>query len=390
MQLHGSRSTSRTNAFWLVALIFAAAMLGTTLPTPLYVIWQGQWHFTSGVVTAIYATYAAGVLAALLLAGQVSDVAGRRPVLGVALGLSGLSTIVFVLAPGVGLLFAGRLFSGLAAGLVTGTATATLTDLAPSSRRRWASLVATAVNLGGLGLGPLAAGLLSQYAPDPTVLVFEVYLAVLATAALALLLVPETVADRRRPGLSFGGLGIPSASRGAFVAAGVAGFAAFSLLGLFSALAPSFLGTVLHQKSHFVAGAVVFLMFAAATVTQPLVSRVSGRTAVRVGLGLFLLALALILTALSEAAMSLFLAGTALGGIAGGAVFAGSLATANQLAEPGRRGRAISTYFVFAYVGLTVPVVGVGVTSGYLGDFGAVLAFSILLTILCAVATALT
>jgi hypothetical protein len=71
----------RRVAFWIVTYLFAAIMLGTTLPTPLYVIYQAQWHFSSGITTVIFASYAVGVLAALLLAGRSSDQAGRRPVL---------------------------------------------------------------------------------------------------------------------------------------------------------------------------------------------------------------------------------------------------------------------------------------------------------------------
>jgi MFS family permease len=265
---------------------------------------------------------------------------------------------------------------------MTGTATATLTELVPASAGRRASLAATAANMGGLGLGPLIAGLFAQYAPHPTVLVFEVYLAVLAAAGLCLFLVPETVSPRRRPTLRFAGLGIPERGRREFVAAGLAGFAAFSLLGLFAALAPTFVGSVLHEPSHAVQGAVVFLLLAVGTVTQLLLSRFASRRVVMAGLGLFLAALALIVAALSQAGMALFLAGTVVGGVAVGAVFLGSLATANRLAPPERRGQTISTFFVMCYAGLILPVVGVGVASGFIGDFAAVLAFAILLAAL--------
>jgi MFS family permease len=373
----------RQVAFWLLAAVFTATMLGTTLPTPLYVIYQAQWHFSAAVVTVTFAVYAAAVLATLLLAGRASDQAGRKPVLAAALGASALSTAVFILAPNVEVLLAGRILSGLSAGLMTGTATATLTELIPASASRRASLVATAVNMGGLGLGPLVAGLFAQYAPHPTVLVFEVYLAVLAAAGLCLFLVPETVSPRQRPTFRFAGLGIPARGRGEFVAVGVAVFAAFSLLGLFAALAPTFVGGVLHQASHAVQGGVVFLLLAVGAVTQVLLSRFNSRRVVMAGLGLFLAALALIVAALSQAGMALFLAGTIVGGVAVGAVFLGSLATANRLAPPGQRGQAISAFFVACYAGLIIPVVGVGVASGFIGDFRAVLAFSILLAILC-------
>jgi MFS family permease len=378
----------RRVAFWLVASVLTASMLGTTLPTPLYVIYQAQWHFSAAIVTVTFAVYAAAVMATLLLAGRSSDQAGRKLVLAVALGASALSTVVFILAPDVGALIAARIVSGLSAGLMTGTATAALTELVPASASRRASLAATAANMGGLGLGPLVAGLFAQYAPHPTVLVFEVYLAVLAAAGLCLLLVPETVRPRRRPALRFAGLGIPERGRDEFIAAGMAGFSAFALLGLFSALAPTFLGNVLHENSHAVQGGVVFLLLAVGTVTQLALARFDSRRVVLAGLVLFLAALGLIVAALAQATMALFLAGTVVGGVAVGAVFLGSLATANRLAPPERRGHVISTYFVACYCGLIIPVVGVGIASGFIGDFAAVLAFSILITGLCLFAMA--
>jgi MFS family permease len=378
-----SPAATRKVAFWLMALVLSVTMLGTTLPTPLYVIYQARWHLSAAMVTVIFAAYAAAVLATLLLAGRSSDEAGRKPVMAVALAASTLSTIVFILAPGVGALIAARIVSGLSAGLMTGTATAALTELIPASASRRASLAATAANMGGLGLGPLVAGLFAQYAPHPTTLVFEVYLAVLAAAALILLLVPETVRPRTRPALRFAGLGIPERGRGEFIAAAVAAFAAFALLGLFSSLIPGFIGGVLHQSNHAVQGAVVFLLLAIGTVTQVTLSRFSSRRVVLAGLSLFLAALALIVTALAQAGMALFLAGTVAGGMAVGAIFLGSLATASRLAPAERRGQAISAFFVACYAGLIIPVIGVGVLSEFTGTFPAVLTFSVLLAVLC-------
>src|SRR6201999_1681601 len=252
-------------------------------------------------VTVTFAVYAAAVLTTLLLAGRSSDQAGRRPVMAVALAASALSTILFILAPGIGVIILARVVSGLSAGLVTGTATAALSELSPASASRRASLVATAANMGGLGLGPLVAGLFAQYAPQPTVLVFEVYLGLLAVAGLCLFLVPETVSPRRRPALRFAGLGIPARGRSEFLAAGAAAFAAFSLLGLFTALVPTFLGDVLHESSHALQGAVVFLLLAVGAATQVLLARFPSRRVVLAGLGLFLAGLALIVAALSAA-----------------------------------------------------------------------------------------
>jgi hypothetical protein len=81
--------------------------------------------------------------------------------------------------------------------------------------------------------------------------------------------------------------------------------------------------------------------------------------------------------------MALFLVGTVAGGVAVGAIFLGSLATASRLAPAGRRGQVISAFFVTCYAGLIIPVIGVGVLAGFTGTFPAVLAFSILLAALC-------
>ena len=98
--------------------------------------------------------------------------------------------------------------------------------------------------------------------------------------------------------------------------------------------------------------------------------------------------LGLIVAALALAGVALFLAGTVVAGVAVGAVFVGSLATANRLAPPGRRGQTVSAYFVACYCGLVIPVVGVGVASQFIGDFRSVLALSILLAVLCVFALA--
>jgi MFS family permease len=179
--------------------------------------------------------------------------------------------------------------------------------------------------------------------------------------------------------LRFAGLGIPERGRSEFIAAAVAGFAAFALLGLFAALAPTFVGSVLHDNSHAVQGGVVFLLLAVGTLTQVALARVNSRRVMLAGLGVFLVALALIVAALSAADMALFLAGTVVGGVAVGSVFLGSLATANRLAPPERRSHAISAFFVACYTGLIIPVVGVGVATEFISDFAAVLALSIVL-----------
>ena len=295
-----------------------------------------------------------------------------------ALGFSALSTVVFILAPGLGWLYLGL----RAVGLMTGAAAAALTEMVQASASRRASTVATAANMGGAGLGPLIAGLFAQYLPQPTVLVFEAYLGFLALAALALVFVPETVTRRRRLSLRFTGLAIPRrparvhrrrtgrvlrlrSDRDVHLAgAGLRGQRATS-------------GELRDRGGRFVP----HLRRRHRGPTEPGPPRqpprhprrarsFPGRAVVdRAGL--------------SAASLALFLAGTVAGGIAVGALFIGSLSTANRLAPADSRAQVLSTYFVFAYSGLIIPVVGVGTAADYVGDFRAVLGCSVALAALC-------
>jgi MFS family permease len=124
---------------------------------------------------------------------------------------------------------------------------------------------------------------------------------------------------------------------------------------------------------------------------QSLRRRDSGLVACLSGLGLFLVGLALVVAGMSAASLALFLVGAVVAGSAFGALVIGSLSAANRLARPQTRAKVISTYFVFAYAGLSIPVVGVGVgvASDYVGSFRAVLGCSIVLAALCVFSAAL-
>ena len=67
-------------SFALLTYAFAAIMIGTTLPTPMYALYADRMHFALFTTTVIFATYAIGVLGALLIFGRWSDAIGRRTV----------------------------------------------------------------------------------------------------------------------------------------------------------------------------------------------------------------------------------------------------------------------------------------------------------------------
>jgi len=375
--LHRPHGGGRGRAFWLVAFAFTVILLGTTVPAPLYVIYQAKWGFSAGVLTLIFAIYSAGVLTALLLFGRLSDEIGRTRVLLAALALAVASTLVFVFASGVAMLFIARLFSGFAAGMTQGTATAALVELEPSHNLRRAALTGSAVTSGAVGLGPLLAGLLAEYAGWKTHLVFVVYLGLLVLATAAVLLVPETVEPRQRPTLRVQRLAVPVEIRAQFISPALAMFAAFAVIGLFVSLVPSFLGRELHEHNHAAAGIVVFTLFACATAAQLVLHRLMSRRAMTIGIGWLLVGLVLLLLGLSQKELSVFVVATIFCGIGIGLVIMGALAMVNRIAPPDHRGETLSSLFVAAYVGLSIPAIGVGIASERAGFFRSTLVCAI-------------
>ncbi|WP_455550716.1 MFS transporter [Actinacidiphila glaucinigra] len=365
------------SAYVAAAGVFAVGMAGTTLPTPLYGLYREEIGFSELVVTVVFAVYAIGVIAALLVAGDFSDVLGRRPVLLAALGLSLLSAVCFLFQNGLPLLFAGRLLSGFSAGLLSGAATAAVLELAPSDLRARAGLAATAANMGGLGCGPLLSGILAQYAPWPLRLPFVAHIALLLAAFAVTRALPETVAVRSpRPPLRPQGMVVPPQTRAAFVPAGLAAFAGFSMLGLFTAVAPSFLALTLGEQNLAVTGLVVFSVFCASTAGQMLMGRLGVRRALPAGCLVLTAGMAVVAASLVVESLPVLVVGALAGGLGQGMSFRAGLTGVSAVAPAEHRGATISAFFVVAYVGISVPVVGVGALTLALGLRDAGVAFA--------------
>ena len=367
---------SRNTGFVLVAYAFLVTMIGTTLPTPLYPLFEQRYSFGELMVTVIFAVYAFGVIAGLLVFGNLSDEIGRKPVLMIGLTFSAVSALLFLFAGSLAPIYAGRVVSGFSAGIFTGTATAMLIDLAPGGRRRMASFVAVVVNLGGLGLGTLLAGLLADYARSPLRTPFVVDLVLLVPAVVGLLVTPETV-QRRAFRLRLQRLSVPSEVRSVFIRGATAGFGSFAVAGVFSSVAPVFVATILGRTSHALAGVIVFILFSASIVGQLLVSLLSDRRALISGCALLVGGVGLLALALGIESLAALIASASVVGLGQGLVVGAGLAAINQRAPVERRGETASSFFVVMYVGLSLPVIGVGLASQAFSLRTAGIAFSV-------------
>jgi MFS family permease len=373
-------------AFPLLAYAFAAIMVGTTLPTPMYALYAEHMHFAVLTTTVIYATYAGGVLFALLAFGRWSDAIGRRPILlaGVVFALA--SAAVFLVADSVSMLLVGRVLSGLSAGIFTGTATAAVIEAAPPNWRNRAAAVATVANIGGLGIGPLLAGLLVEYAPEPLKLSFIVHIVLAVLAGVAVFVVPETSQKTGRIGLQR--LSVPVEVRAVFVIAALAAFAGFSVTGLFTAVAPSFLANVVGIDNHAVAGLIACSIFASSAVAQVAAGGLNPQRAVAIGCAILAAGMVILAVALHFSSLTGLIAAAVVSGIGQGISFSRGLAAVAEKTPADRRAEVSSTYFVVAYVAISLPVVGEGLAAQAWGLRTAGVSFAVAVAILAVVCLA--
>jgi len=358
---------SKTPAFALVASIIGLALFASATPSPLYDLYQQQWHFSTPVLTLIYAVYAFGVLTALLLVGRISDDLGRRPVLLVSLvGLLG-AAVLFALANSVGWLFAARALQGIMTGAALGAAGAALLDLHPRQDGQHAGLVNGVVSAGGLGAGALVSSLLVQYAPDRLVTPFIVLMALMAVALAGTLALPEPVARDGRARFRPQRPRVPAAIRGPFVLAGLGVLASWSIGGLYMALGPTLASQLLQTGSHLAGGAAVLALAGAGALSQLVWNGLEPRRAASAGAGVLAVGMALTAASLSSGSAVLFFGSTAIMGTGFGLAFLGALRSLTAVVPERHRAEVMSAFYVVAYLSLSVPAVAAGLLVPSLG-----------------------
>jgi len=336
---------------WLAWLLL---MAGANLATPLYPVYAKQFHFSSLVLTAIFATYAVVLVPSLILFGRLSDRIGRRRVivLGLAVAVGGL--VVFAAAESAVWLFGARMLQGLAVGMISGAATAALVELDPDGDRRRAALFAGLAQAGGSALGPLLAGVLAQWAPAPRQLSYIVVLGATVVAAAFVARVPESDEGEREP-WRIQWPRVPRRVRADFARVSLTAAVVWATVALFLSIVPLYAAAILHTHNLALLAAIAALALVASSCAQ-LVGR-GGQVA-----GLLLLAAGLtaVVAAGQLGSLALLVAGAACAGAGHGLAFVNAQQELNELAPADRRGEITSAFIAAIYFLVACSVVGAG------------------------------
>ncbi|SOD71302.1 predicted MFS family arabinose efflux permease [Jatrophihabitans sp. GAS493] len=348
----------RRIAFYLQASIVVTFLAGSSAPTPLYALYQGEWHFSPITTTVIFGIYALAVLAALLTVGSLSDHVGRRPVLLAAIAVQAVTMLIFASAQGVPELLLARVIQGLSTGAAVGAVGAGMLDL-NKAKGTIANSVAAPI---GTALGAIGSGLLVQYLPAPLHLVYLVLFATFVLQGVGVYLMAESSSPR--PGALASlrvQLALPPAVRRPFALAAPALVAAWSLAGLYGALGPTLVRMLIGHNSFVLGGAALFVLAAMGALTVLLLRNAPPHQVMLLGTVALLVGVGVTLLAINESSTVAFFVGTAIAGVGFGGGFQGAIRSVIPLAKPHERAGVLSLVYVVSYLAMGVPAVLAGV-----------------------------
>jgi MFS family permease len=348
-------------AYGVATLVIGLGLFASVTPSPLYHSYSVLWHFSPLTLTLVYATYAFGVLATLLLAGGVSDDVGRRPVLLAALGALMAATVLFIFADSVAWLFVARGLQGLATGAALSAASAALLDLHPRRDPAGVGLTNATAAAAGIGLGAVVSSSLVQLGTAPRVLPYVVLLVLFAVAFAGAYWMPEPVSERGRFRLRLERPSVPAVVRRPFLLAGLAVLSSWSIGGLFFSLGPQLAAHLFNSTNVLVSGTGIYALAGSAVAAQILTGRVAPWIGASVGSVALAAGMALIVVAAAGDSSVAYLAGSILGGAGFGAAFLGGLRALVSAIPHEHRAAVMSAFYVAAYASLSVPAVIAGI-----------------------------
>jgi MFS family permease len=362
--------------FRILTVAFFTLLLGSNLPTPLYAVYRERFGFSSAVLTLVFATYMVVLVPTLLACGQLSDRIGRKRVIAAGLVAAAVGLGLFAAAQDTAWLFAARAVQGLSVGMVTGAATAGLVELEPHGDRGRAALFAVLVQGGGSSAGPLLAGALAQWAPEPRVLCYVVALVLALAAAVAVMTIHEPPPGGGR--WRFQRPSVPADTRAGFWRASLTATTVWMVAALYLSVVPSYASKFLDTGNLALLGAIAGSLLAASCTAQLIAAhRDGGAYAQPLGLALVAAGLTALVLAFPLHSLAALFASALLGGAGHGLAFLGAQNDINELAPIDRRGEVTAAFISCVYFGVATSAIGVGLLSTALSLRAAVTIFAV-------------
>lgn len=375
-------------AFPLLAAVLFAFFFAAAAPSPLFVVFQHAWHFSSSLLTVAFAVYAIALLISLLVAGSLSDHIGRRPVVLAALVLQAAAMGLFLLANGIGGLIVARVVQGIATGIASGALSAAVVEAAPAARKRLGALITSVSPLAGLAVGALLTGMAVKFSVQPVMLVFGVLAAVFALGAAMVLWMPETVTPRDGALASLvPRMSIPAKARAEFARGLPVFIVVWALGGLYLSLAPSLMLHVFGIDNGVVNGLTVAVLSGAGAIAPTLLGRLAAPRPAIAGMASIVLGLGLLLAALATRSLALFFVGTAVAGIGFGGAFSALVQTLAPMAQSHERGELFAAIFVVSYLAFSLPAMLAGFLVAPLGLLNTAQGYAAVLLLIAAFGT---
>ena len=373
---------------WAYPLLIAllAVSLGVSgAPAPLYGLYAERWGLAPITTTLVFAVYAVAALGAVLVAGQASDRFGRKPLLvGAAVGML-VGLVVLMTASGLPALFVGRFVHGASVGTAVVVGSAALLDLRPEHGARTGHITGIFFNV-GIAVTILSAALLAQFGPHPFVTPYALVAAVVLALLLGVLAMTEPHVARGTKPFRIARPSVPADVRSDFRFAVIGVMAAWSVLGVYLSLFPSFAGQRTQIHSLVFGGIVVAAMAGAAAVSQWFGGLITARRAAVTGDFGTAAALLLSVVALDSGHASLVLAAAIFMGLTFGLAFGGSLRHLGQVVPAAHRGEVMSAFYVLAYTAMAVPTILAGWAATEWGLAAVFPWFSLLTALACVTA----
>lgn len=359
-------ATSRRDTFTLAlhTITLMAFMAASSVPTPLYRLYQHAWGFSATLLTVIFAAYAFALLCALLVAGRLSDYVGRRPVIAAALLLNIAAMLCFLFASHPYGLIAARIVQGFATGLATAAVGAALLDVHPER----GSLINSIAPLSGMAVGAMLSCALLAYQLAPLQSGYLLLLGLLVLLLIGLMFTPET--GMRRDGAWSSlrpSIAVPPQAKIAFWRVTPGNVAVWMVGGFYLSLMPSLLAQNTPSVSPWLSGISVATLTLSGAAAILLARRTAATPTLRVGAFCLIVGMLLMLFAVHRASDGWLLVGASMTGVGFGTAFLGALRSVLPLALPQERAGLTAVFYIESYLANSVPAIAAGYLTQHVG-----------------------